>query len=132
VSELATLDVVTRGSVVRAALAGELDMSNAADLEAAIVDVVPNEATGMVLDLSAVTYLDSAGIRLLLTLVGRFRWRGQRLALVAPPGSRVRRVIELAGAQDALAVDEDEGMAFARLGRDAQRPPSAPSDRGPV
>jgi anti-anti-sigma factor len=115
VSGLATFELLEDGPVVRARLSGELDLSNSADLESEIVGVVPNEATGMVLDLSTLTYIDSAGIRLLLTLVGRFRWRGQALALVAPAGSRARRVIELAGAQEVLALDENEALALARV-----------------
>lgn len=114
-NDLASFEVLRRGPIVHGALAGELDLSNVVELEGAIVDVVPNDAAGMILDLSRLTYIDSAGIRMLLTLVGRFRWRGQRLALVSPVASRVRRVIELAGAQDALAVDEDEADALTRL-----------------
>jgi anti-anti-sigma factor len=116
-NDLATFRVLERGPIVRASLVGELDLSNAADLESRVVDVVPNDSTGMVLDLSGLTYIDSAGIRLLLTLVGRFNWRGQRLALLAPDGCRARRVIELAGAQEALVVDEDDATAIARMGR---------------
>jgi anti-sigma B factor antagonist len=115
VNDLATFEVLERGPIVRAALVGELDLSNAADLESLVVDVVPNDSAGMVLDLTRLTYIDSAGIRLLLTLVGRFKWRGQRLALLAPEGCRARRVIELAGAQDALVVDEDDAAAVARM-----------------
>ena len=116
-NDLATFRVLERGSIVRASLEGELDLSNATDLESWVVDAVPNDSTGMVLDLSGLTYIDSAGIRLLLTLVGRFKWRGQRLALLAPDGCRARRVIELAGAQEALVVDEDDATALARAGR---------------
>jgi anti-anti-sigma factor len=115
VNDLATFEVLERGPIVRAALVGELDLSNAADLESLVVDVVPNDSAGMVLDLTRLTYIDSAGIRLLLTLVGRFKWRGQRLALLAPDGCRARRVIELAGAQDALVVDGDDAAAVARV-----------------
>lgn len=114
-NDLATFEVFRLGPIVRAVLVGELDLSNVARMESEIVDVVPNDAEGMVLDLSRLTYIDSAGIRMLLTLVGRFRWRGQRLGLIAAAGSRVRRVIELAGAQDALALDENEAAALARV-----------------
>lgn len=114
-NDLATFEVLERGPVVRAALSGEIDLSNASDLQGAIVDVVPNQASGMVLDLSGLSYLDSAGIKMLLTLVGRFGWRGQRLALISPAGSRVRRVIELAGAGDAFVLDETEDTAVAHV-----------------
>ena len=120
-NDLATFEVLERGPIVRAALVGELDLSNAADLESVVVDVVPNDSTGMILDLTRLTYIDSAGIRLLLTLVGRFKWRGQRLALLAPDGCRARRVIELAGAQDALVVDGDDAAAVARVAGSAER-----------
>jgi anti-anti-sigma factor len=108
-SELATIEVVELGDVVRVRLVGELDPSNAIDVQERIAALMPNGATGMVLDLSGVAYLDSSGIRTLLTLVGRFRWRGQRLLLVAPEGSQVRRVLELTGANAVLiepAADE--------------------------
>lgn len=52
---------------------------------------------------------------MLLTLVGRFGWHGQRLALIAAAGSRVRHVLELAGADEALVLDETRESAVARL-----------------
>jgi STAS domain len=48
-----------------ARLTGEIDLSNAPSLERTMLDSVPNTATGMVVDLSGVSYLDSAGIRML-------------------------------------------------------------------
>jgi anti-anti-sigma factor len=113
--DAANLELLERGALLRARLTGEVDLSNAAEFEAAIIDLVPNEAVGMVLDLTALSYLDSSGIRMLLTLVGRFAWRGQQLAIVSPEGSRVRRVLQLAGASEALVVDTADDDAIARL-----------------
>jgi anti-anti-sigma factor len=69
-SELASFIVSEAGEIVVGALSGEIDLSNAKALEREIADAVPNTARGMVLDLAKLTYLDSSGIRLLLSLAG--------------------------------------------------------------
>lgn len=114
-AEFVAVELIERGRVLRVRLAGEVDLSNASTLEAKIIGLMPNEALGLVLDLTRVSYLDSSGIRMLLTLVGRFSWRGQRLVIVAPPESRVRKVLQLAGAGHALVVDAAEDDAIGRV-----------------
>jgi anti-anti-sigma factor len=84
-SDLALFAVLETDEVVVGALSGEIDLSNAKELEREIEEAVPNTARGMVLDLSKLTYLDSSGIRLLLSLAGRLRWRGEGTVLVDPP-----------------------------------------------
>jgi anti-sigma B factor antagonist len=111
------LDVHEDQGVVLARLAGEVDLANAHDLEETIVAAVPNTALGMVLDLTTVTYLDSAGVLLLLDLVSRFQWRGQELALVAPAESRVRRVLSLAGTEGVVVLDTTTDEARSRMPR---------------
>lgn len=113
-SDLAELTFRREGDVVLARLSGEIDLSNARDLEGAILGSVPNDAFVMLLDLTGLTYLDSAGVRLLLAVADRFRWRGQRLALVSPDGSRVRRVLSIAGVDGALIVEADLRTARAK------------------
>jgi stage II sporulation protein AA (anti-sigma F factor antagonist) len=93
------------GEVLTARITGEIDLSNASELEETIVDAVPNTALGMVVDLSGVEYLDSAGIRMLVHLVERFRWRQQVMRAAAPDGSRVRGVLSMAGADSVIPVD---------------------------
>ena len=107
---------VDRGEdVVVGALAGEVDLSNAADLERAIADAVPNSSRGLVLDLAALSYVDSSGIRLLLSLAGSLRWRGQELVLAVPEGSPCRRVFTLAGIGDSVPLEPNVGSAIARI-----------------
>jgi anti-anti-sigma factor len=105
VNDPARFEVVEPGDVIRARLRGELDMSNANEVGTSIAAAVPNDAEGLILDLTELEFIDSAGIRTLLSLVGRFGWHGQKLTFVAAPGSPVRRVIELAGAGDAFALE---------------------------
>jgi anti-anti-sigma factor len=116
-SELASFAVIRADEIVVGALSGEIDLSNAKELEAEIEDAVPNTARAMVLDLSKLNYLDSSGIRLLLSLAGRLRWRGggARRAPAPPPGSRCRRVLSLAGIDDTVMLEPTVDAARARL-----------------
>jgi len=116
-SELASFAVIKADEIVVGSLSGEIDLSNAKALETEIEDAVPNTALGMVLDLSKLTYLDSSGIRLLLSLAGRLRWRGQDLVLAAPPESRCRRVLSLAGIDSTVMLETTVDEARARLHR---------------
>jgi anti-anti-sigma factor len=114
-SELASFAVIRADEIVVGALSGEIDLSNAKELEAEIEDAVPNTARAMVLDLSKLNYLDSSGIRLLLSLAGRLRWRGQDLVLASPPESRCRHVLSLAGIDDTIMLETTVDAARARL-----------------
>ena len=99
-------------------LTGEIDLSNASELESAILETVPNGASGLVLDTSQLGYLDSSGVRLLLSVAGRLSWRGQGFALASPTGSRCRRVLSLAGVEGAFPVEDSVSDAAARLRAD--------------
>ncbi|KAA9165642.1 STAS domain-containing protein [Amycolatopsis acidicola] len=85
------------GDLVRIGLSGEIDLANAATVQSEINAAVGNEATAVVLDLSELDYLDSAGLRVLFTLASRLRVLQMTLELYVPPGSRVRRAVELSG-----------------------------------
>jgi anti-anti-sigma factor len=66
---------------------------------------VPNDAAGVVLDLSDTTYLDSSGVHLVFDLAERLSSRQQRLVLTLPEGSRIRRVLDLVNVQAALPIE---------------------------
>lgn len=83
------------------ALAGEMDLANAADVERELLRAESTNATKIVVDLSELTFMDSTGIRLLITAHARSRAGGDRLALVRPP-ARVFRVLCIAGVDELL------------------------------
>jgi anti-sigma B factor antagonist len=115
VTEAARITFEGAEDVLLARITGEIDLSNAPDLEETIVQAVANTALGMVVDLSAVEYVDSAGVRMLAHLVERFRWRKQFLRAVAPDGSRVRGVLAMAGVEDVIPVDTTASEAWERI-----------------
>src|SRR5919202_4168460 len=77
-------DVTTeeRSGTVLARLRGELDISTAARLEDALSRVEPNAPSTLVIDLSGLDFMDSTGLRILLTADQRAREAGRRFVLV--------------------------------------------------
>jgi anti-anti-sigma factor len=105
VTEHPNVTIAADDGVVVASLSGEIDLSNAAEITDALLGGVPNEALGLVVDLSEVSYIDSAGVRMLAELDHRLGWRAQALRVVAPEESRSRRVLEIAGLELVLSLD---------------------------
>jgi anti-anti-sigma factor len=98
--ELARIELDDDGPARLVRLSGEVDISNSSDLERRLLELTDED--GFVLDLSGLTYLDSAGVRLLFRLAEA---ACGRLRLVLAPDSPVRRVLELAGAERLLPLD---------------------------
>jgi anti-anti-sigma factor len=125
VTEHPNVTIGVEDGVVVAGLSGEIDLSNAAEITGALLRGVPNEALGLVIDLSEVSYLDSAGVRMLAELDHRLGWRAQVLRVVAPEASRSRRVLEIAGLERVLSIDIS--VDAARTGvRDPREEPEVP------
>jgi anti-sigma B factor antagonist len=102
VSPLADVTFETLDGVVVARLEGEVDMSNAAELGAAITARVASDARGLVLDLGDVGYVDSAGIHVFFELRERLTRRGQEVRVVLAGDSPVATALGYAGVQRAL------------------------------
>jgi anti-anti-sigma factor len=115
VSPLARLEMRNERGAIVACVAGELDISNAADLGSALEGAVPHGALGLVLDLSDVTYIDSAGIHLLFRLGGRLTRRRQQLRVVVPDGAPIRKIVTLAGLGWTVPQDKSVPAALTAL-----------------
>ena len=90
----------------------DIDIATAAEFRDVVLHAVPNDASGVVIDLSSIRYVDSAGIRVLVALAERLRTRRQALRLVLPAAGAVRRIISIAGLEASLGVSDsmDEAM----------------------
>jgi anti-sigma B factor antagonist len=91
---LHTLAVERHAALVVATLQGEVDSSNAEAVRDALVDLC---AHTLVLDLSDVRYLDSAGMTVLDTVR-----RTTDLRLVVPPGTTIARSLDITGMTDLI------------------------------
>ena len=97
VSELARVEAEQRGILCVIRLYGEVDISNDREVLSAIEMAVPHSALRLIVDLTHTTYLDSAGLALLMRLAERLQVRRQQMLIVSPRGSPVRMVLELTG-----------------------------------
>jgi anti-anti-sigma factor len=112
----AEIAIERNGSIVVARLSGEIDMTNVSYIGDELTNAVPNEALGLVIDLSGTRYLDSAAIELLFELARRLDRRRQGLRLALPASSPLRRVLLLTDVQSAAPVHESVEEALAEGG----------------
>ncbi|HYN96143.1 MAG TPA: STAS domain-containing protein [Pilimelia sp.] len=111
VARLGAIDVVR--------VAGEVDTANAPAIGAEAA-AHTRDATAVLLDLTAVPFIDSAGVRLLDTMLGTFAERGTAVRLVVPATGAVRLALTLCAFPDEL-LETDLAAAAASL----QEPPRA-------
>jgi anti-anti-sigma factor len=95
-SELAEIHVRGEDRAPIIVIVGEIDISNVAIIREAIDASVP-DAVVLVIDLSRTTFLDSAGIALLLAIGDRLHTTRRELYVVIPEDAPIRRVTKLAG-----------------------------------
>lgn len=107
---LASVSRREEDGVIIAAVGGEIDASNAAEIGRELTDI-SNRTLGLVVDLAQVGHLDSTGIALLYELHTRLGRRGQNLVVVAPSGGAARRVLELTAFDTRAAVTGDVAAA---------------------
>jgi anti-anti-sigma factor len=105
-------------SVGVATLIGDVDIVAAYELRERLLGAVRNEDTGLVVDLTQATYIDSVGVSLLFELAEKLSERQLRLAVVLPNGGLVGRVL---GIVNMAAVAEvhtsvDEALSAIRGG----------------
>lgn len=89
------------GDVHTIVLLGELDLATAPVLEEELKRVEATDAASIVLDLSGLAFMDSSGVRLLVTAHSRSRTRDRGFSLVRGPAA-VQRVLELSGVDELL------------------------------
>src|ERR1700761_2483013 len=82
-------------------LAGELDMANAPLLARAIEAPELNDTETVVLDLQGLTFLDSTGLRIILSAREQCWRRGQEFA-VTPGSQQVQRLLSITGVGEHL------------------------------
>jgi anti-anti-sigma factor len=112
---VAALGVEREGDVPVARVHGEVDLGRVRELGATLAATVRPRDRGLVLDLSAVDYLDSSGVHLVHELMLTLEECGQRLRVVAAPGAPVLRVLELVALGRSVPLDGSVADAVAAL-----------------
>ena len=92
---LARLELsVDRNGCTTASLAGEVDLSNAAEIEQQLVQAT-RDIDAITLDLTRLDYLDSQGVAVIQRLVDRHTNGDLVLSIVATPDSIVNDVLTI-------------------------------------
>ncbi len=102
-----SLDVRASGDTTVLALHGELDLATTVAVRRALDDIDQNPPQRLIIDLSGLSFMDSCGVKLLVTESNRARRRSD-LQLEIRPGPRsVQRVIEILGLDATLPFREE-------------------------
>ena len=113
-SDLLTVEVGTRGAAVVVSVRGELDLATVPILRERLESLgeVAAAASPLVIDLTAVTFIGSAGLALLVDQHNKCKERNVPLALVAT-GSVVPRAIQVTALDQVFTVHETVDAAIA-------------------
>ena len=79
-----------------AAISGEIDTSNIQEIRE-MLDERAADAACLIVDLTETSFLDSAGIALLLEIAGRLHVTRRQFHVVIPADAPIRRVVGLSG-----------------------------------
>lgn len=85
-------------------LRGELDVATAPVLEGGLACAFAPKPSSMVLDMTDLTFLDSTGIRVLVTAARQAEGDGCSIVLMAP-NAQVLRVLRLTGVDRLIAIE---------------------------
>lgn len=96
---------------VTVALRGELDLSTVGKVQDELRRVEASSPSLVVLDLSKLTFLDSTGLRCLVTADERAREQGRRVVLVRGPDP-VQRVFSITRLEERLEMVDDASAAM--------------------
>jgi anti-sigma B factor antagonist len=95
-----------KNGFVHVALVGELDLSTVAKVQDELRRVEESSPPTMVVDLSKLTFLDSTGLRCIVTANERAREQGRRMVIVRGPDA-VQRVFSITRLEERLEIVDD-------------------------
>jgi anti-sigma B factor antagonist len=104
--EILEVDTEEQDGLVHVALRGELDLSSVAKVQDELRRIEASSPSLLVLDLSKLTFLDSTGLRCLVTADERAREQGRRVVLVRGPEA-VQRVFAITRLEERLEMVDD-------------------------
>jgi anti-anti-sigma factor len=97
------------------AAAGELDLATAPRLVVQLDAARRGDARALIVDLTALEFCDSTGLRALIGAHGESRAARRRFAVVCRPGSGVARLFDVAGASESLPLYPELESALAAV-----------------
>lgn len=109
-----TIATETTATATIVPLQGQINSANAAALEAEVLTLVDGGVRNLVFDFSALDYISSAGLRMVLVTAKRLKQEGGQLVLCAMQ-PHVREVFDISGFLAILNVEPTRAEALARF-----------------
>jgi anti-sigma B factor antagonist len=110
--EILEIETKDRDGLVHVVLRGELDLSTVGKVQDALDRVEQSSPPTVVLDLSKLSFLDSTGLRCIVTADERARQAGRRVVLVRGP-EPVQRVFTITRLEERLEMVDDASSVSA-------------------
>jgi anti-sigma B factor antagonist len=104
-----SIDILTDEISTVVALTGDLDIQTAPALRERLA-ALPDEARIVIVDLSAVEFLDSSGVGVLVGAAEECREAGRSLRLACPP-PRVQKVFRISRLAEVIPIYDDVSEA---------------------
>ena len=110
------MDVATerQNDVLSVLVSGRIDGSNAAAFEETIRTVIEDGDRAVIMDLEKLSYISSAGLRVLLMIAKNLSARDAKLVLCAM-SDQIREVMEISGFDKIIPVHPSRAEALASL-----------------
>lgn len=107
-----SMDTDVREGVTHVVLTGEFDLSVVPRVEDELARVEAERPPQLVLDLSGLTFMDSSGLRAVVTADERARRQGRRFTVVNGP-EPVRRVFQITKVDEIVELVDDPSQVAA-------------------
>jgi anti-sigma B factor antagonist len=106
------ITTTNRDTATILSIAGRIDTATAPALEQAINQEIERQHRRIVLDFSAVSYISSGGLRVLLSTAKKLKNHGDKFALCSL-SPEVMKILKLAGFTSIFSISPTEGEALA-------------------
>lgn len=94
-------------------IGGRIDAVTSPELEGALLDLMNKGTTHIIIDLNDVTYLSSAGLRVILMVTEMLYGKGN--VIVSRPQSDIREILEVTGFDTIMPICDELEMAKQEL-----------------
>ena len=92
-------------------ISGRMDANTAPEAEKVLMSVISEGAKKVILDLGNLTYISSAGLRVLLIIAKELRIKGGKIVLCSMIGI-VKKVFDISGFSSILVIKTNENEAL--------------------
>ncbi|WP_428096408.1 STAS domain-containing protein [Candidatus Rariloculus sp.] len=109
------IETVRDGAVLSVKVQGRIDGSNANDFHGEVNAAVTEEDIAVIMDMEQLTYISSAGLRVVLMLAKALEQRQASFMICSLSGA-IREVFEISGFDKVISVHDSPQQALAAIG----------------